>query len=435
MRLLNPASMIRFIMKRGMALKATESVKNYPSSLRMYTNYATREIKKVCKEIGPRASGTENERKAQEHFKEEMKTCADDVQLEEFEMHKYAFMGWVVVDGISMLLALLFSFLKMPVVSLVLTVIALVCLFAEFLMYWEFLDPFFPKAISTNVIGKRKPTGEVKRRIIFAGHVDSSYEWTYTHLGGKALLFAVGIYAVVGMFFVLIVSIISVIKGGAVNAELTGFVSVLRYAQLAFIPGFIAVLFFTNFKLPVDGANDNLTVCTTAIAVLKFLEDNDIRFENTEVCALTAGSEEAGLRGSRAYTKRHLKELQEIETVYFGMDTLRDFEDMAIYSRDMTGTVKTDPRVCALMKKGAEEMAGLDLPYSSVYIGASDAAAVTKLGVPAATLAAMNPGPPKYYHTRDDKADILIPKTVEKGLDICLQSLFLYDEQGLKESY
>ena len=47
----------------------------------------------------------------------------------------------------------------------------------------------------------------------------------------------------------------------------------------------------------------------------------------------------------------------------------------------------------------------------------------------------MNPGPPKYYHTRDDKADILIPKTVEKGLDICLQSLFLYDEQGLKESY
>ena len=96
----------------------------------MYTNYATREIKKVCREIGPRASGTESERKAQEHFKGEMQTCADDVQLEEFEMHKYAFMGWVVIDGISMLLALLFSFLKMPVVSLVLAVIALVCLFA-----------------------------------------------------------------------------------------------------------------------------------------------------------------------------------------------------------------------------------------------------------------------------------------------------------------
>lgn len=400
----------------------------------MYTNYTTREIKKVCKEIGPRASGTENERKAQEHFKDEMKTCADDVQLEEFEMHKYAFMSWVVIDGISLLLALLFSFLKMPVVSLVLSVIALVCLFTEFLMYWEFLDPLFPKATSSNVIGTRKPTGEVKRRIIFAGHVDSSYEWTYTHLGGKVLLFTVGIYAIVGMIFVLVVSILSIIKGGAVNAELDGFVKILQYAQLAFLPGFVAVLFFTNFKLPVEGANDNLTGGVTSIAVLKFLADNDIRFENTEVVAMTTGSEEAGLRGARAYTKRHLKELQEVETVYFGMDTLRDYEDMAIYNRDMTGTVKTDPRVCALMKKGAE-MAGLDLKYASVYLGASDAAAVTKLGVPAATLAAMNPGPPKYYHTREDTADNLIPKTIEKGLDICLQTLFLFDEEGLKENY
>ncbi|MDO4381334.1 MAG: M20/M25/M40 family metallo-hydrolase [Clostridia bacterium] len=415
-------------------MKASESVKNYPSTLRMYANYTTREIKKVCKEVGPRASGSENERKAQEHFKEEMKTCSDDVQLEEFQISKYAFMGWVVIDGISMLLALLFSFLKMPVVSLVLAVIALVCLFSEFLMYWEFLDPLFPKATSTNVIGRRKPTGEVKRRIIFSGHVDSSYEWTYTHLGGKNLLFTVGIYGVVGMIFVFVVSLISVIKGGPVNAELEGFVKVLQYIQLAFIPGFIAVIFFTNFKLPVEGANDNLTGSVTAIAVLKYLEDNNIRFENTEVVALTTGSEEAGLRGARAFSKKHMQELKEVETVYFGMDTLRDFEDMAIYSRDMTGTVKTDPRVCALMKKGAE-MAGLDLKYASVYLGASDAAAVTKLGVPAATLAAMNPGPPKYYHTREDTADNLIPKTIEKGLDICLQSLFLFDEEGLKESY
>ena len=375
-------------------MKASESVKNYPSSLRMYANYTTREIKKVCKEVGPRASGSENERKAQEHFKEEMKTCADDVKLEEFQISKYAFMGWVAIDGVAMLLAILFSFLKMPVVSLVLAVIALVCLFTEFLMYWEFLDPLFPKAISTNVVGTRKPTGEVKRRIIFSGHVDSSYEWTYTHLGGKALLFTVGIYAVVGMLFVFVVSLLSVIKGGAVNAELEGFVKVLQYVQLAFVPAFIAVLFFVNFKLPVDGANDNLTGSVTAIAVLKYLEDNDIRFENTEVVALTTGSEEAGLRGARAFSKAHAKELKEVETVYFGMDTLRDYEDMAIYSRDMTGTVKTDPRVCALMKKGAE-MAGLDLPYASVYLGASDAAAVTKLGIPAATLAAMNPGPPK----------------------------------------
>ncbi|MCM1545131.1 MAG: M28 family metallopeptidase [Ruminococcus sp.] len=415
-------------------MKATESVKNYPSTLRMYTNYTVREIRKVCKEIGPRASGSAEERKAQEHFAQEMNTCASSVVTEDFDVHPHAFMSWVVIDGILLLLALVFSFVKLPVVSTVLTAVALVCLFAEFLMYWEFLDPLFPKKTSCNVIGTRKPTGEVKQRIIFSGHVDSAFEWTYTHLGGKNLLFAVGIYAVVGMFYVLAVSIITMIKYGAAGGDVEGWVRVLQFIQIAFVPGFIAVLFFTNFKLPVTGANDNLTGTVASIAVLKFLEDNNIEFENTEVVAMTAGCEEAGLRGSRAYTKRHIKELKEIPTVFFGMDTLTDYDDIAIYSRDMTGTVKTDPRVCALMKKGAER-AGLDVPYSSVYLGASDAAAVSKLGVPAATLAAMNPGPPRYYHTREDLPEILVPKTIEKCLDICLQTLFIYDEKGLKDNY
>ncbi len=415
-------------------MKASESVKNYPSTLRMYTNYTVREIRKMCKDIGPRASASEKERQAQEHFASEMKTCSDTVVTEDFDVHPHAFMSWVVIDGILVLLSLIFSFVKLPIVSAVLTAMAIVFLVTEFLMYKEFLDPLFPKKTSCNVIGTRKPTGEVKQRIIFSGHADSSYEWTYTHLGGKNLLFTVGIYAVVGMLYVLAVSIILMAKYGIVGGDPEGFVRVLQFIQLAFIPGFIAVLFFTNFKLPVMGANDNLTGSVASVAVLKYLEDNNITFENTEVVAMTTGCEESGLRGARAFAKRHNAELKEIPTVYFGMDTLTDYDDIAIYNRDMSGTVKNDPRVCALMKKGAER-AGLDVPYSSVYLGASDAAALSKLGVPAATLAAMNPGPPRYYHTREDLPEILSPKTVEKCLDICLQTLFIFDEKGLKDNY
>lgn len=116
------------------------------------------------------------------------------------------------------------------------------------------------------------------------------------------------------------------------------------------------------------------------------------------------------------------------------MDTLKELEYMAIYARDMTGTVKNDPRVCALMKKGAE-LAGLDVPYSTVWLGASDAAQVSKGGVPAACLAAMDPSGPRYYHTRRDLPEIMERKTLEKSLDICLQSLFIYDEYGLKDNY
>ena len=400
----------------------------------MYTNYTTREIKKVCKTIGPRGSGSEAERAAQEHFVEEMKTGADEVKLEEFKVSPVAFMAWVVIDGAALLLAVLFSFLNLPIVSLCLTLVAFLCLFTEFLMYWKFLDPLFPKKTSANVIGTRKPTGEVKQRIIFSGHVDSAFEWRFMHLGGKALFFGGSGYAIAGLLYLFVISIVQTVLYGPAGGEVGAVFSGFRWAELAFVPAFILIMFFSDFKHPVPGANDNLTGSVTSIAILKYLEDNNIRFENTEVVAATVGCEECGLRGAEAYIKAHKAELDAVPTVFFCMDTLRDYDDMAIYARDMTGTVKNDPRVCALMKKAGADC-GVELPYHSVYLGASDAAAVTKLGVPAACLAAMDPTGPRYYHTRLDTEELLVPKTIEKSLDICLHALFMFDEQGLKENY
>ncbi len=93
-----------------------------------------------------------------------------------------------------------------------------------------------------------------------------------------------------------------------------------------------------------------------------------------------------------------------------------------------------DAGACSLLKKAGLE-AGLDLPYSSVYMGASDAAAVQQAGTSAVTLAAMNPGPPRYYHTRGDSGDNMNAKTVEKCLEIALNALFIYDEEGYKKDY
>lgn len=407
-------------------MRAEESVQNYASSVRMYTNYTVRAIKKICKEIGPRLAGSDAEYEAHKYIAEEMKTCCDEVEIEEFKLAPEAFMSWVRIDGALVIIGVLCSFFGLPAVAIALTAVALVLLFCEFLMYWEFYDFLFPKKTSHNTAGVRKASGEAKQRIIFSGHVDSSHEWTYTRLGGKILLFAVGGYGVVSMLYLLVSSIIALAKPETYE--------IIKWTQLACIPGGILVMFFVNFKLTVEGANDNLTGTMASVAIMKYLEDNNIRFENTEVVALAAGSEESGLRGSRAYTKRHLDELKAIPTAFIGLETFRDYESMAIYARDMTGTVKMDPRVCALVKKGGE-LAGMDLPYSSVYVGASDGAAVQKLGIPAVTLASMDPGPPRYYHTRGDTADNMNMKTIEKCLDIALQTLFIYDEQGLKDSY
>ena len=412
-----------------MVLKANESVKNYAASVRMYTNYTVREIKKICKTIGPRIAGSEQEFDAHKHIAEEMKTCCDEVAIEEFKLSPEAFMSWVRIDGTLVILSVIFTLLNLPIVSFVLTSVALVCLFCEFLMYWEFYDKLFPKATSHNTVGIRRASGETKQRIIFSGHVDSSHEWTYTRLGGAPLLYTVGVYGVISMLYVFVSSILIGFK--IVSPEIA---ETLKYIQIAAIPGGILVLFFVNFRITVEGANDNLTGAIGSVAIMKYLQDNDIRFENTEVIAVAAGAEESGLRGSRNYVKKHKEEFGDIPTIFVGLETFRDYKNISICARDMTGTVKMDPKVCKLVKK-AGQMADVDLPYISVFIGASDAAAVQKRGIPAVTLAAMNPGPPRYYHTRVDTSENMDMKTVEKCLDIALNTLFIYDEQGLKEEY
>ena len=320
-------------------MKANESVKNYAASVRMYTNYTVREIKKMCKEIGPRPAGSESEKKAQEYIVEQMKTCADEVSIEPFKLAPDAFMAWVRMDGILLLIAVLFAMLKIPVVSMILTAIALAFCIGEFLLYKPFYDFLFPKKTSHNVIGVKKATGELKQRIIFSGHVDSSYEWRYTYLGGAPMLYACGATAVVSLFLVLIVSALNTF---GVLEEGTTIYNIFFWAQLIGIPGGILAILFVNNRLCVEGANDNLTGTFGSIAILKYLKDNDISFEHTEVIAMAAGSEESGLRGSKAYMKAHGEELKDVPTVFIGLETFRDYEDIAIYQRDMTGTVKMD---------------------------------------------------------------------------------------------
>ena len=49
----------------------------------------------------------------------------------------------------------------------------------------------------------------------------------------------------------------------------------------------------------------------------------------------------------------------------------------------------------------------------------------------AASIAAMDPAPARYYHTRLDTADNLDIKTIEAVLGVALETAFLFDEKGL----
>jgi hypothetical protein len=55
----------------------------------------------------------------------------------------------------------------------------------EFLLYKQFMDPFYKKVEGHNLVGVRKPRGDVKRRIVISGHIDAAYEWRHILYGKK----------------------------------------------------------------------------------------------------------------------------------------------------------------------------------------------------------------------------------------------------------
>ncbi|MDD6728106.1 MAG: M20/M25/M40 family metallo-hydrolase [Eubacteriales bacterium] len=399
------------------------------------TEYAVKGITKICKKIGPRKPGSPEELRAQQWMQKDMKNYCDKTNIEEFTVHRQGFMGFIPFTVACGVASVFVNWFASPIAALILCVLAFVPLVFEFLMYKEFDDFLFPKHTSHNMIATRSPKGEVKQRIILIGHSDSQFEWKLNYLmGGLQAKLFVEIPAVVGLVIQTIFALVCVIVGKGTAAmdieKLRWFFILFFVVSCVFIPFEIAFLFFQSWTKSVPGASDNLSGCYAGMATIKALDEAGIEFENTEVTMICSGSEEAGLRGAKAYVKAHEKELKELPTAVVAIDTFRDLEDMAVYDRDLSGTVQHDWGVKHLVKNAAANC-GFDLSFESIYIGGCDAAAFTQKGIKATGFAAMNPDPPRYYHTRLDTPENLRPEAISAGIEILCETLCMYDKEGL----
>lgn len=399
------------------------------------TEYAVKGITKICKKIGPRKPGSPEEHRAQQWMAKDMKNYCSKVEIEDFTVHRQGFMGFIPFTVACGVASVFVNWFASPVAALILCVLAFIPLIFEFLMYKEFDDFLFPAHTSHNMIATRAPKGEVKQRLVMCAHSDSQFEWKLNYLiGGLQAKLFVEIPAVVGLVIDTVFALVCVIVGkgaAAMDIEKTRWFFILFFVvSCVFIPLEIAFIFFQSWTKSVPGASDNLSGCFTGMGTVKALAEAGIEFENTELVMICSGSEEAGLRGAKAYVKRHEQELKEIPTAVVALDTFRDLEDMAVYDRDLSGTVQHDWGVKYLVKNAAANC-GYDLPFSSVYVGGSDAAAFTQRKVPATCLAAMNPDPPRYYHTRLDTPELLRPECISAGIEIMCEVACMYDKEGV----
>lgn len=396
-------------------------------------DYIAEGITEVIKTFGDRDPGSKGETAANEHFAKVLAQYADDVKIEKFSLHADSFMGWIYFVISFLIAAVAALWFNLNIVSLILIIAGVALLVAQLIFYKHVTAPFFKKKTSTNVYAVKKPQGEVKRRIVFCGHTDAAFEWGWLNLGGFPLFAGVLLTAVVAIAALVVMSIVGIaINGVSVGLIGTGAYRIALIAVSAFcVPAALLFLYFSNKNKVVDGANDNLSACLTAISVLKTMKEEGISFENTEVGAIMAGSEEAGLRGAMAFAEQHKGEFDDVETVFIVLETLREVDHLSIYEKDMNGVVKVDPKVCRLIQKAGEEAIDRKIPLCTVTLGATDAAAFANAGLKTACFAALDHKLQPYYHTRKDSYDNLSKPCLTLCYKTCMKTLELFDKNGL----
>lgn len=398
--------------------------------------YIIDDITKVIKTCGKRDPGSEGEKKSCEYMADVLKKdCGcENVKIESYPVHPRAFYGWIYFTCSFVLIAMVCFFFA-PVIGIPLILAGFTLTILEFGIYKKAIDRLFKEKTSHNVTAIKKCTGETKRRIIFNGHPDATWEWPVNYALGGVGFEGHAIIVTVSALYFLVLSIIAVIKNG-LSFGMPDMASPLTKAGLIgliFVPFVIGLFFMVNYKRVVDGANDNLTGCYMGIAVLKALKDEGIELENTEIGVILTGSEEIGLRGAKAWVEAHPDDFKDVPTFIYSFDTINDPKYLMANYRDLNATVKSDAELCDLFVEAAEAIGihcskGMIPPLG----GAVDAAAFTQGGFRAAGITGLNHKLERYYHTRLDTYTNMNKQGIADCFAATVKTLEMFDN-GAKQ--
>ena len=218
--------------------------------------YMIDEITYICNTFEKRGPGSKGEHQACEYAVEKMKELGcDRAFVDEFKENPGSFFGWINFTITFCLLAFI-AYFFMPAITIAFIAIGLVICVLQFGLYKKFVDKFFVEKTGHNATGFKKPSGEVKRRIIFVGHVDGAWEWPFKY---KFKYIGFDIHMItcfIGAFYLLALGILK--TAGVIEGALA---TKLGLVCIAFVPFWFGLYFMWNRKKIVDGANDNLSGC------------------------------------------------------------------------------------------------------------------------------------------------------------------------------
>lgn len=360
----------------------------------------------IIDRFGGRPAGSEKEKEAQLYYKSLLEKFCDKVIIQPFTMYPQAkFESLKLFFGLYYLSLILFFFDTK--LALLVSVVDLVFFLGHFVFYYHWLDPLFPKATSHNVVGTIEPTDEVRRTIIFSGHMDTTKEFIWWYRFKHAGIVMTTISGFMLVFWPLYL--------GAFVA--VGSIGALKWGWLFFAATspMTLTMFFIHGKDFIQGAQDNLSGIAVGYSLGQYFAERDNRLKHTRIKIASFGTEELGLYGATAYAKAFKQELLAENAININLDGIKDRDKINIITSEIMLFVKYPEKLVNELK-AAFEKEGIKYNPAPLSVGATDGAAMARQGIPAVAIVAqsltqLDP----TYHTRLD-----IPECVDvEALEDC----------------
>ena len=420
---------------------------------RRYAEEAFEIVEHAAKKIGSRLPGSDGEKEYAAYMGDKLRSIGIEPVREEFAVSPRASIGGIPYAGYLGLImsALVYVALHLSAVWYGMALASVVCwvwLILSVFLYKTWFDMFFKQEISQNTYGELlPPDGKYDYTIILSGHTDTSWCWRHSAHASKfkktkPAMGLVATFAKVGggvicFLFLTAVSIaMTVISSGvyfgevwalkiANSASFASFLFAMHFLPVVTAIGCMFVVMWAdpNPRNASRGAMDNATGCALSFAVTKYFHDHPEKMpKNCRIIDFNCGSEEAGLRGSIAFTREHKGEPILENTWNINIDSVADKDFFEVVIKDDWQFCRFDTDLEKMFKDTFNELGIVSKTNGCIHnpVGGCDSTPMTKAGMKSVTFAAQDPTLTYYYHTWHDVPERFELETVGDGFDVIL---------------
>lgn len=420
---------------------------------RMYAEEAFEIVEHAAKKIGSRLPGSDGEKEYAAYMGDKLRSIGIEPVREEFAVSPRASIGGIPYAGYLGLImsALVYVALHLSAVWYGMALASVVCwvwLILSVFLYKTWFDMFFKQEISQNTYGELlPPDGKYDYTIILSGHTDTSWCWRHSAHASKfkktkpamglVATFAKVGFGVICFLFLTAVSIaMTVISSGvyfgevwalkiANSASFANFLFAMHFLPVVTAIGCMFVVMWAdpNPRNASRGAMDNATGCALSFAVTKYFHDHPEKMpKNCRIIDFNCGSEEAGLRGSIAFTREHKGEPILENTWNINIDSVADKDFFEVVIKDDWQFCRFDTDLEKMFKDTFNELGIVSKTNGCIHnpVGGCDSTPMTKAGMKSVTFAAQDPTLTYYYHTWHDMPERFELETVGDGFDVIL---------------